>query len=128
MILLQDFVQNDSLIAYGGSPSYIRQAITNDNEFLATLVSFLRKISPEELTDYHQHDLRISLLTTFEDLIAFKPALLTPTADGSLSRALEDLKAALRSQIQAQAGSDFNEMLEKEIASISRINNPEQQQ
>ena len=68
--------------------------------------------------------MRISLLTIFEDLIAFKQALLTPTADGSLSRALEDLKVALRAQIQAQAGSDFNEMLEKEIDSISRICQP----
>jgi hypothetical protein len=68
------------------------------------------------------------LLTTFEDLIAFKPTLLTPAADGSLSRALDDLIAALRAQIQAQAGSDFNEMLEKEIDSISRINHPEQHQ
>ena len=68
--------------------------------------------------------MRISLLATIEDLIAFKPALLTSTADGSLSRALEDLKVALRAQIQAQAGSDFNEMLEKEIDSISRICQP----
>lgn len=90
MMLLQDFVNNDSLILFKGNPNRIKLTILEDPSFLKCLVDHLHE-SSGALDDYQMHDLRLSILNIMEHLSTYKPSVLAT----DLSNPLEELRQAI---------------------------------
>ncbi len=95
VMLLQDFVLNDSLILYKGNPNRIKLMILDDHDFLESLINHLQS-SSGALDDYQMHDLRVSILNIMEHLSTLKPQILS----SDLQHPLDELRHAISLKIE----------------------------